>query len=203
MKVKKLIAIVVLAALGTSARAQIVSSKSNQVIVTQQVKEKKEKKPKKPKKPTQWYGKVGISYDMNSDNHDYRGYWDDQSDGIGAEAGLGLKQSIGRSGAYWGAEVGFMTALNEDPDSGEVKRDPSIYAIPYVGWEFEVNKTISIAPYIGPFVSYGFMSTHSFVGATAGVNLWLNNKYAIGVNYKQSIGNPQMMKISASLSIAF
>ena len=38
MRAKKLISIALFAVLGTSAKAQIVSSQSNQVIVTQEVK---------------------------------------------------------------------------------------------------------------------------------------------------------------------
>ena len=197
MKAKKLFVAAVLAVLGTSAQAQIVSSRSNQVVVT-------ETPVVKEKKPILWYGKAGVSYDMNANNQeDYRGYWDDQDDGLGFEVGIGLKQALGNNGAYWGAEVGFMTALTEDPDSGDVKKDPSVYAIPYVGWEFKTTESISIAPYIGPFISYGFENTSIYAGASVGLNVWFNNKYAIGAGYKLLFDDALFHKISVDFSIAF
>ena len=155
------------------------------------------------RKKVLWYGKVGISYDMNENNSDsYRMYWDDKDDGLGFEAVFGLKRSVGKGGGCCGVETGFMTALNEEPDSGEVKSDPSIYVMPYVGWEFRLSKKNVITPHVGPYASYGFVASRYLIGASAGADLWFNNKYAIGANYKQSFGPGYMQKASINFCIA-
>lgn len=186
MKTRKLIVIALFSAFGISAEAQIVSSQSNQVIVTQEV------KPQKPKTPWsgKWYLKAGVSMDIYAWDNYYADYDDLKNSGVGYKAGVGVKCPIGHNGAYWGAEAGIMSTLCEDPDSGKIadaKKDASLYAIPHVGWAFEASRNFYVAPYVGPYISYGFAEGTPQYGVSGGVDFWFNEKFAIGANYTRDL----------------
>lgn len=176
MRTKKLIAVVLLAAIGTTAQAQIVSSQSQQVVVTQEI------KPEKPKTPhiVKAYIKAGAGVDMCSSYSEF-----------GYELDLGLKGNIGQQGAYWGAELGAMSAIHTHYipafHSYEKKSNFSIQLNPLVGWDFSVGGTTTFSPFIGPWVSYGFHEEDVRAGASGGFNFWFDKKYAIGINYKRDV----------------
>lgn len=183
MKTKKLIAVALLAAIGTTAQAQIVSSQSQQVIVTQEV------KPKKPKKPhyVKAYIKAGVGVDM------YERHGSNSE--FGYELDFGVKGNIGQQGAYWGAELGAMSAIHthsnwdysSDHSYYENESNFSIQLNPLVGWDFSVGGTTTFSPFIGPWVSYGFHEEEVRAGVSGGFNFWFDRKYAIGINYKRDV----------------
>lgn len=193
MKAKKLLLFTMLAALGTSAQAQIVSSQSNQVIVTQEV------KPKKPRKPIIGYAKLGAAYDICSEEGA-------SSSNIGYEVGLGLKSPIGNEGAFWGIEAGGTS--NRYLNKYEWESSFSLYGTPYVGWQFPNGTEQFFAPFIGPFVCYGtdnLANADWRAGLSLGANYWFSKHLAVGVNYKVDLLNEitPMHKIVLGLSIGF
>lgn len=188
-----MIAVALLVALGTTAQAQIVSSQSQQVVVTQEV---KPEKPKKPKKPWvhQWYVKGGIALDKSEE------YEKDTK--FGYELLVGLKNPIGKQGAYWGVETGGMSTTYEDYYShhGPVVSTIAAVANPYCGWNFDISNQTSIAPYCGPYLSYAF-DGHSDRGALLGVcigtNVWFSKNIGFGVSYHRDlVGNDYSDKTS-------
>lgn len=144
MKTKKLIAIVVLAALGLSAQAQIVSSRSDQVVVTQQVKEKK------PKKPRTFNWNIRLGYSM-----DYLTGGEELSMASGFDASFGISKSIGSDGLFWGIEAGAMThgACMEDSNP---TRSIGVNLTPRIGVRIPFVGDVALNIYGGPYVGYRF-----------------------------------------------
>lgn len=144
MRAKRLISIALLAALGTTARAQIVSSRSDQVIVTQQIKEKKPKKPRTFK----WNLRLGYSFDSMTGG-------DDLSGASGFDASFGISKSFGNNGMFWGVEAGAMTygACMDDYDP---TRCIGICVTPRIGVKFPIGKDTSFNLYGGPYIGYRF-----------------------------------------------
>lgn len=144
MRAKKLISIALLAALGTSAQAQIVSSRSDQVIVTQQIKEKKPKKPRTFK----WNIRLGYSFDSMTGGENLSG-------ASGFDASFGISKTFGSNGMFWGIEAGAMTygACMEDYDP---TRCISIGVNPRIGVKFPIGQETSFNLYGGPYISYRF-----------------------------------------------
>lgn len=169
MKTKKLIAIVVLAALGLSAQAQIVSSRSDQVIVTQQV---KEKKPKKPKKPRTFNWNLRLGYSL-----DYMTGGEDLSMTSGFDASFGIFKSIGNNGLFWGVEAGVMS-YGACMDNGSPSSCVGINLTPRIGTRllFIGDNTLNI--YGGPYVGYRFDDKIS----------WGHNSQYLGITERVDIG---------------
>ena len=144
MRAKKLISIALLAALGISAQAQIVSSRSDQVIVTQQIKEKKPKKPRTFK----WNLRLGYSFDSMTGG-------DDLSGASGFDASFGISKPFGNNGMFWGVEAGAMSygACMDDYDP---TRCIGICATPRIGIKFPIGKEASFNLYGGPYIGYRF-----------------------------------------------
>ena len=68
----------------------------------------------------------------------------------------------------------------------DAKKDASLYAIPHVGWAFEASRNFYVAPYVGPYISYGFAEGTPQYGVSGGVDFWFNEKFAIGTfRYRQ------------------
>ena len=200
MRAKKLIAIAMLAAIGTTAQAQIVSSRSDRVIVTEV------SKPKKPKKPhyLKAYVKAGIGVDMFYET--YKSFSQ-----FGYELDLGLKGNIGQQGAFWGTELGCMSGMKIEDDwkswyLGLVHSDSNFSLLfnPYAGWNFNIGGTTTLSPSIGPWVSYGFNEEEFRAGVSLGVNFWFNRQFAVGVNYKRDVTDDDYFhKIIVSGTITF
>ncbi len=160
----------------------------------------KEKKPKKPRKPINGYIKVGPSFDLC--------HWKETSSSFGYEVALGLKQPISHQGAYWGIEAGGMSnrylTYRYDWESSI-----SLFGVPYIGWNFESKENLSLAPYFGPFVCYGtnnLSNANWRAGLSFGTNLWINNQFAIGLNYKVDLLDDTrgvLHKITLGISYSF
>ncbi len=200
MRAKKLISIALLAALGTSTQAQIVSSRSDQVIVTQQLKEKK------PKKPwlCQWYLKAGVSLDKSEE------YVKETKMGYLLLAGL--KSPIGQQGAFWGIEAGGISSTYEDFFSkhGPVVSNISAIANPYLGWNIDISNQTSIAPHVGPYISYpfdGHPDRSILLGIGIGANVWFSRNIGIGISYHRDVAEndwtDKTSKIGLNLLYAF
>ena len=147
MRAKKLISIAMLAAIGISAQAQIVSSRSDQVIVTQQIREKKPKKPKKPR-TFNWNLRLGYSFDSMTGGDDLSGV-------SGFDASFGISKPFGSNGLFWGVEAGAMTygACMDDYDP---TRCIGICVTPRIGLKFPIGKEVSFNIYGGPYIGYRF-----------------------------------------------
>lgn len=144
MRAKKLISIALLTAIATTAQAQIVSSRSDQVIVTQQIKEKKPKKPRTIK----WNLRLGYSFDSMTGS-------DDLSGASGFDASFGISKPFGSSSMFWGVEAGAMTygACMDDHDP---TRCLSISVNPRIGVKIPIGQKTSFNLYGGPYISYQF-----------------------------------------------
>ena len=143
MKAKKLLLIVLFAVLGTSAQSQIVSSRSDQVIVTEQVKEKMPKKPITFK----WNLRVGYSFDMMMGANDL-------SSTSGFDGSLGIRMPFGKKNLFWGVEAGFMTYGAYWKELNTSCIIPVTYLNPHIGITFPVGQKKSFNLYGGPYVSY-------------------------------------------------
>jgi len=99
MKAKKLILGVLLVVFGTSAQAQIVSSQSNRVVVTEQGKTVEPMK----QRDSQWYVKAGISMDkLAGSGADTDDKFSDNS--VGYDISFGFIKPTKVENMFWGAE---------------------------------------------------------------------------------------------------
>ena len=176
---KRLILLALLVVSGMGAQAQIVSSKSNLVYVE-----------KKTHSSLTFYVKAGIGVDaFRRENYHNTGYVVDDS-GFGYELDFGLRGFIGNQGAFWGAEIGGMSAIeakynyNGNPTA---EGDIAGQVNPYFGWDFSLGGNVSLAPFVGPYASYCFKASEGYIGVSIGINFWFSGKYAVGVNYRRSI----------------
>ncbi|MBO4563936.1 MAG: hypothetical protein J5720_00715 [Bacteroidaceae bacterium] len=207
MKKTKFIALALLAAFGMSAHAQggIVSSESENVYRI---------KTKKPKK-FMLYVKAGVGYDAINYDDNIDGQKETKSDGaFGYEVDFGIRKSIGTNSIYWGAEVGAMSSIDQHeyyPYGGdrtvENKKVLSIFFSPLIGYDIKAGESTTFSPYVGPsigLIDFG----DGIAGLSVGTNLWFNQKYAIGVNYKYNYNfsdheNPQYHKFALTGIIKF
>lgn len=207
-RTKKLIAVALLAAIGTTAQAQIVSSQSEQVVVTQEV------EPVKPKTPIKYsyYVKGCVSMDFLTLKES--GVKEFETSCIGYELVFGLTNAAYSKGLVWGIELGGMSNLNyhnyyfeRDGGGYESESDFSLQASPYLGLKIK-NKHVSISPYLGPFVCYGadnLSSAQWRAGISAGFNAWLSMQWAIGLNFKKDLwedSGDSLKKINLSVIYA-
>ena len=181
MNVKKIVTLIVLAAFGISSQAQVVSSESENLFVI---------KTKKPKK-FMLYVKAGIGLDAvsvtpkDSQNEDIR------EGGFGYEVDFGIKHKIGTKGFYWGAELGALSSIDLDESyphgslSYDTKQVISLLFTPLIGYDINAGESTTISPYIGP--SIGLVDFEKGIdGLSVGANIWFNQKWALGINYKYS-----------------
>ncbi len=111
----------------------------------------------KKSNPALWYVRAGVSFDNVVVSGD--------SDGLGSKTGFdvdfGFNKSIGRSGLYWGMELGVGT------DGYSIKDYQSVLAInakwsPFtLGYKYAVTDDIKIDGHFGGFVSYDFTGSVS------------------------------------------
>lgn len=192
MKAKKLIAIVVLVAFGASAQAQIVSSRSDQVIVHQPVKVKKPRTFK-------WNIRAGYSFDNMIGGHDLSGI-------SGFDASFGISKPFSSNGLFWGIEAGAMTygARMEDSDATSCI---GINLTPRIGIKIPFAKDIALNIYGGPYIGFGFDGAreHSYktdaqgyeyyqsisiygdfdIGLNLGVELFINKNFFFDFHVKK------------------
>lgn len=182
MRAKKLFSIALLTAIGTTAQAQIVSSRSDQVIVTQQIKEKKPKEPRTIK----WNLRLGYSFDSMTGGDDLSGV-------SGFDASFGISKTFGSNGMFWGIEAGAMTygACMEDYDP---TRCISIGVNPRIGVKFPIGQETSFNLYGGPYISYRF-------GAFEYKNLYNNLGYSMGQKLEIGDGIGAGINIGAELFV--
>ena len=144
MKAKKLISIVLLAVLGSSTQAQIVSSIGDQVIVTEQVKEKKPKKPRTFK----WNIRAGYSFDRMTGGK-----------GLGFTSGFdgsfGISKPFRYERLFWGVEAGYMTYGTSLKNNTKYIKSV-ISANPRIGIRFPIGQKMSLNLYGGPYLGYRF-----------------------------------------------
>ena len=174
MKTKKLIAIVVLAALGLSAQAQIVSSRSDQVIVTQQVKEKKPKKPKKPR-TFNWNLRLGYSLDNMTGGEGL-------SMTSGFDASFGISKSIGNNGLFWGVEAGVMSYGAYLKEGDRSASCVGIALSPRIGMSFPFTGDMTLNIYGGPCIGNRFGDKFFWWGPGSRQELVITERFDAGVN---------------------
>lgn len=181
MRTKKLISVALLAAIGTTAQAQIVSSQSEQVIVTQEVKPEKPKKPKTPR-TYKWYFKAGASLDDLIGSQNVGGMT------IGYDVSLGILKPTNNEDLLWGLELGVMSMGSDD-----LSRKNAINFSPFIGYNIIDNGSLKIAPYIGPYASYTLGSWgHGHVyrwggGINVGVGVWLSKSFCFDLHFKRAL----------------
>jgi len=142
---KKLIAITLLAVSAMTASAQMMTSRSLM----------------KRETPTTWYVRLGMS--INSLNGLSR---DDKDNGMstGSKAGFdvdfGFNKPIGKSGAYWGMELGIGNrggSINEEDtyDDEEYKTSINTWSLKYspitLGYKYSLTDDIRLDGHIGAF----------------------------------------------------
>lgn len=133
---KKLVLLIVAAALtAVSASAQVVTSRT---FV-------------KSKSQTMWYVRAGMSI------NNLAGASDDSDLGakVGMDADLGFHRSIGKSGAYWGMELGVgsrgASYDDENLSTWNVKYSPITF-----GYKYALTDDLKLDGHFGGFASYDF-----------------------------------------------
>ena len=173
MKAKKLIAIVVLVAFGASAQAQIVSSRSDQVIVHQPVKVKKPR-------TFQWNIRAGYSFDNMTGGYDVLGT-------SGFDASFGISKPFSNSNLFWGVEAGIMShgARMEDSD---VTRSYGTDLAPRIGIKIPFAKDIALNIYGGLHAGYIFAHDWKYISYYNTDALGNEHYHSLSIYGKTDIG---------------
>lgn len=134
---KKFLLTALIAVMGLSAQAQIVSSRTAMY--------------QKAQRTFMWTARAGYSIDMNSGASGVTG-------GSGFDTGFGFTHFVNkehkRSGLFWGFEA---TAMTNSAKYDKVNSTPfifGIYGTPRVGYKFLFPNKMAIAPYGGFYVGY-------------------------------------------------
>lgn len=134
---KKFLLTALIAVMGLSAQAQIVSSRTAMY--------------EKAQRTFMWTARAGYSIDMNSGASGVTG-------GSGFDAGFGFTHFTNkqhkRSGLFWGFEA---TAMTNSAKYNKVNSRPfviGIYGTPRIGYKFLFPNKMAIAPYGGFYVGY-------------------------------------------------
>ena len=168
---RNFIVILILSAIAQMSFAQIVSSRSEDIVVTEQV------KPKKPKTPRNFdfYIKAGVAMEKVTSPID-------MSFKVGYDVDFGFMKPMGNDGAYWGMEAGVMSYSYLDGYGYTYSKMTAIVASPFVfGWHFKVNDNMTVSPFIAPFADYTIENAGWDFGLTAGAHLWFNKKVGLGL----------------------
>lgn len=140
---KKLIAIALLAVSAVTASAQMMTSRTLM----------------KRDNPTTWYVRAGLSVNMLT------GLDSEYKDGLslGSKAGfefdLGFNKPMGKSGAYWGMELGIGNRGGEISAKGEdSKISVNTWALKYspvtFGYKYSVTDDVRLDIHAGVYASY-------------------------------------------------
>lgn len=150
---KKILFVLAAALMAVSASAQVVSSRTF-------VKSKSE---------TVWYARLGMSINNAA------GVELDETDSAGSKIGTGIdfgfNRPIGKSGVYWGMELGLGTrgySLDyEDVDKEDKYEKTSFLAwdVKYspitIGYKYSLTDDIKLDGHVGAFISYDFTGTRT------------------------------------------
>ena len=144
MKTKKIITFALLAVFTLSAQAQIVSSRSAQVVEIP-----KEKTPR----TFMWTARAGYSFDTMTGADDISGM-------TGFDGGFGFTHYLGEnneSGLFWGLEA-HGTSFNANYEfAGEKLFAIGVVGVPRIGYKIAIpNTKFAVAPYVGAYVGYIF-----------------------------------------------
>lgn len=160
---KKFFIIMASVLMAISADAQVVTSRTTY----------------KAKNSTQWYARIGMSINNAAGGNDFvdgmKSEGVDASIGskVGMDIDFGFQKSIGRSGLYWGMELGIGTrgaslkekyaAYDDGYESepgGENKGHFSSWNVKYspftFGYKYSLTEDIKLDGHLGAFFSYDF-----------------------------------------------
>lgn len=164
---KKFITMILMSVLALGVSAQVLTSRTYN----------------KPKGKTQWHVRVGPSFNNIAGLGDLE--FDESFDGytakgnFGTSAGMsldfGFSKNIGKSGLYWGMELGLGTrgftvkkeqsGGGEDWSAKENIRTCNIKYSPFTfGYKYSVTDALKIDAHVGVFASYDFAGSISYSG---------------------------------------
>ncbi|MDE6154380.1 MAG: PorT family protein [Muribaculaceae bacterium] len=141
---KKIIAIALLAVSAISASAQMMTSRTLM----------------KRETPTTWYVRAGMSVNMLSGlNSDDKDYGLTTGSKAGFEVDFGFHKPMGKSGAYWGMELGFANrggSISEvDGYDDEYKYSLNAWSLKYspftFGYKYSITDDLKIDGHLGAF----------------------------------------------------
>lgn len=182
---KKLVFLFVAAMLAMSASAQVVTSRT---LV-------------KSKSNTMWYARVGMSINNIAGFHDETDGYESLSIGskIGMDVDFGFQRNIGKSGLYWGMELGIGTrgasfTLEDTYYDEKADMDYTAWNVKYspftIGYKYSLTDALKLDGHLGAFVSYDFTKkwedvdgddmfdyfdyTDVDAGIQVGIGLWWN-----------------------------
>lgn len=147
MKTKNIISLALFVAIGMTGQAQIVSSRSDQMIVTKEVKVK-EKKPRTPWN-AKWFLKTGCSLD-NMVNANCL------SSIIGYDISFGFVHPM-KNNINLGGEIGIMSFGTKLDNVGNAK-GLDLFISPNISTKILFLEKMTISPFIGPYISYALKS---------------------------------------------
>lgn len=153
---KKFFIIALMGVMSLGASAQILTSRSYN----------------KSKTPTMWYARLGVSLDNVAGLGDCTYDNEDGKASFGSKAGFvvdfGFQRPIGKSGLYWGMELGLGNrgfSLNEEEyDYYDGKHTDEISLVTYnimyspitIGYKYALTDDIKLDAHLGLFASYDF-----------------------------------------------
>lgn len=198
---KKLIAIVLLAVSAMTASAQMMTSRTLM----------------KRENPTTWYVRAGLSINMLSgmsseDKTDYDGYEQSTGSKAGFEIDFGFNKPMGKSGLYWGMELGIGNRggkitgkYKEDGYNDECKTSFNSWALNYspftLGYKYSVTDNLKLDVHLGAFALVDMSQKAKFeedgdkedideafdsrfdAGIQAGLGAWFK-KFNLDVTYR-------------------
>lgn len=157
----------------------------------------------KSKSETRWYVRAGMSINNMSGNNIMEAESGDPSYGskIGGDFDFGFQRNIGKSGLYWGMELGIGSRgfSSEDKESFPEYRDGydmsvSMWNIKYspftFGYRYSVTDNLKLDGHVGIFLSYDFAHSVSYkdidyqTGETGDDESWPWDDFADETDYK-------------------
>ena len=119
----------------------------------------------KEKSQTQWYGRIGMSINNMAGAPELEGFC--MGSKIGMDVDFGFQKNIGRSGLYWGMELGIGTRGATDKfedEEGTVKGNISAWNVKYspftFGYKYSLTDDLKLDGHFGLFASYDFTSKY-------------------------------------------
>lgn len=148
---KKFFILTAVAFMTVSAAAQVVTSRTR-------IKSKSE---------TNWYVRAGMSINNMAGYIDEDGV--ENGSKIGGDFDFGFQRNIGKSGLYWGMELGigsrgFSSKFDDIDEFYEEKA--SMWNIKYspftIGYKYSITDNFKLDGHIGGFVSYDFAHSYNY-----------------------------------------